>query len=143
MVGAVALEVALTLVFSILLSGVFMLFLGTAPVDAFVREGPQLLIIGMGIGFLAWLVLLIVGLILNRNRGWRIRSSLIATVLALVINLIGVSIIGFTGGGWSALIIVFAIEAGAAFLIASITAALIVHLKVLKRKPEPEVAPSP
>jgi hypothetical protein len=145
MIGAVALEIALTIILSLLLSGLFTMLLGAPPLDAFFREGPQLLILGMGVGFVVWIVLLIIGMVRNRNRagGWRVGTSVVSAIVAAFINLVVVAVIGFTGGGWSAFIIVFAIEAGFAFLIASIAAALIVHLKVFKRKPEPEVASAP
>jgi hypothetical protein len=141
-IGAVALEMAITIVLSLLLIGGLLTLFGEPALEAFFDQGPRLLVAGMGIGLIAWIVMLVIGMIRNRSRagGWRVGTSIVSAIAALIVNLIGVSIIGFTGGGWSVFIIVFAVEAGAAFLVAAIASALIVHLGVFKRKPQRESA---
>lgn len=134
--GAVALEFAVAVILSLAISGFFSLVIGSEPIEAFLADGPRMLTTGMGIGLIVWALLLIVGLIrkLTSGNGWRVGTSIVSAVVAVVVNLAAVTVIGVTGGRGLSLV-VFAIEAGTVFLLAAIVAALIVQVGVFNRKP--------
>jgi hypothetical protein len=88
-----------------------------------VGEAARLLFLFMDIGLAVWLVLLVVGAV----RGWGRGSVLLSALLGVVLNLITVTVVGFIQGGaapWA--FILFAVEAGAAFLVGAVVAVLLV-----------------
>ena len=101
-------------------------FLSGSLADGF-AEAARLLFLFMDIGLGVWLVLLIVG----SRRGWGSGAVILAAVIGVVLNLLTVIVVGFIQGGavpWT--FILFALEAGLAFLVGAIVATLAV-------KPQP------
>ena len=86
-------------------------------------EGARLLFLFMDIGLVAWLALLIVGAV----RGWGRGAVILSAVAGVVLNFLTVIVVGFVQGGaapWAFML--FALEAGFAFLAGAVVAALVV-----------------
>ena len=97
-------------------------FLSGDPVAGFL-EGARLLFLFMDIGLGVWLVLLVVGAV----RGWGRGAVVLAALVGVVLNFVTVIVVGFVQGGaapWAFML--FALEAGAAFLVGAVVAALVV-----------------
>lgn len=95
-------------------------------------EAVRLLFFFMDVGLAAWLVLLIVGAVRRWGRGLAFLSALIG----VAVNLLTVIVVGFIQGGaapWAFML--FAVEAGAAFLVGAAVAVLVV--KGQKRAAQP------
>lgn len=133
MVRRIVLDVVVTVVVALALLVVWRLTAGAAPADA-TAQAAQRLFLFMDIGLLAWLVMLAIAAFRGRPAGaWL--TIVLATVGALL-NLGTVVVVGFVQQGvWAELFIQFAIEAGFAFLVASVLAVLLVHRVILKPPP--------
>ncbi len=86
-------------------------------------EAVRLLFFFMDVGLAVWLILLIVGAVRRWGRGLAFLSALIG----VAVNLITVIIVGFIQAGaapWAFML--FAVEAGAAFLVGAAVAVLVV-----------------
>ncbi len=86
-------------------------------------EAARLLFLFMDIGLGVWLVLLVVGAM----RGWGTRRLFLAAVIGVVVNLATVTVVGLVQGGtvpWEFML--WAIEAGIAFLVGAAVALAVV-----------------
>ncbi len=86
-------------------------------------EAARLLFFFMDVGLAVWLLLLIVGAVRRWGRGLAFLSALIG----VAVNLVTVIIVGFIQAGaapWAFML--FAVEAGAAFLVGAAVAVLVV-----------------
>jgi hypothetical protein len=133
----IVLEVVLAILLSLVLAGVWFLFLGETLADAFFGDGFGLLFTFMDVGLIAWLLLLILGGVRRRGLGWGVGGSILAAFIAVIVNLIVVTIVAMVQGGANIFYIALGIEAGIVFLIAAPIAVLIVQRLV---KPASTVA---
>lgn len=138
---ALIVEVLLVLLVALLLGALWQWFLVGDLTEGAI-EGARLLFLFMDVGLLAWLVVLIV-LTVRRRALPGIGLTLAIAVAAVALNAIVVLIVGFVQGGWAPLYVLFAIEAGIAFLIAVlIVAPIIRRLFRSDVKPAPVSTPS-
>ena len=113
---AIAIAVALALL------TVWQWFL-TGDLAAAFGEAVRLLFFFMDVGLGVWLILLIVGAV----RGWGRGAVLVTALIGVVANFVTVIVVGFIQSGaapWAFML--FAVEAGAAFLVGALVAALVV-----------------
>lgn len=122
---ALVTEVLFVVLVALLLGALWQWFL-TGDLASGVVEGARLLFLFMDVGLAIWLVALIV-LIVRRRTLPGIVVTLVAAIAGVVVNAVVVLIVGFIQGGWAPLYIVFAIEAGIAFLIAVLIVAPIIR----------------
>jgi len=93
-----------------------------------IAEAPHRLFLFMDIGLGVWLLLLIVGAVRQRGIGWGVRGVIAAAVIGAVLNLLTVIAVGFVQqGGWATLFMLYAVEAGLAFIVGAVVAAFIVR----------------
>jgi hypothetical protein len=95
----------------------------TADLGAAFGEAVRLLFFFMDVGLAVWLILLIVGAV----RGWGRGSVVLTALIGVVANFVTVIVVGFIQSGaapWAFML--FALEAGAAFLVGAVVAALVV-----------------
>lgn len=120
--AAVVLRLVVAVVVALVLLGLWQWFLSGDPA-AGLAEAARLLFLFMDIGLAVWLVLLIVGAV----RGWGRGAAVLSAVVGVVLNLLTVIVVGFIQGGaapWAFML--FAVEAGLAFLVGAVVAALAV-----------------
>jgi hypothetical protein len=118
----VVIRLVLATVVALVLLTVWQWFLG-GDLGAGVAEAARLLFLFMDIGLGVWLVLLIVGTV----RGWGSRAIVLAALAGVILNLLTVVVVGFVQQGaapWAFML--FAIEAGIAFLVGAVVAAAVV-----------------
>ena len=124
------LDIALTIVLSLVFLAALQLALGGELLAGF-AEGARLLFLFMDIGLGVWvLLLLIVGLARRELSVGRVVGF---AALGAAVNLLTVIVVGFVQGGtapWA--FILFAVEAGIAFLAAATIVTLIVHRRLVK-----------
>lgn len=118
-------EVLLVVLVALLLGASWQWFLSGDLASA-VAEGARLLFFFMDVGLVIWLVVLIVLTVRGRALPG-IGMTLLAAIGGVVLNAIVVLVVGFVQGGWAPLYVLFAIEAGIAFLIAVLVVAPIVR----------------
>lgn len=118
-------EVLLVILVALLLGALWQWFL-TGDLAAGVAEGARLLFLFMDVGLAIWLIVLIV-LAVRRRTLPGVGVTLLVALVAVVLNAIVVLIVGFVQGGWGPLLVLFAIEAGIAFLIAVLVVAPIIR----------------
>lgn len=124
-VVALVVEVLLVILVALLLGALWQWFL-TGDLASGVVEGARLLFLFMDVGLAIWLVVLIV-LTVRRRAFPGIGVTLLVALIAVALNAIVVLIVGFIQGGWGPLLVLFAIEAGIAFLIAALIVAPIIR----------------
>jgi hypothetical protein len=127
----IALDVVLTIVLSIALITLW-LFIFTGNVADSIGEAARLLFLFMDVGLVLWVVLLIVSAVRSRGARPDIGWTLLFAIIGAIVNLVVVAIVGFIQGGWAPLLVLFAIEAGIAFLLAAVIAVLLVHRVIVK-----------
>lgn len=124
-VVALITEVVLVVVVALLLGALWQWFL-TSDLQAGFVEGARLLFFFMDVGLAIWLVVLIVMAV--RRRGLPgIGVTLLAAIVGVILNAVVVLIVGFAQGGWAPLFVLFAVQAGIAFLIAVLIVAPIIR----------------
>lgn len=115
---ALALVALIVLVLAVaLLFGALWQWFLSGDLAAALPEGARLLFFFMDIGLAIWVVALVV-LAVRRRALPGFGATLLWAVIGVVVNTIVVLIVGFVQGGWAALFVLFAIEAGIAFLLA-------------------------
>jgi hypothetical protein len=128
-------EVLLVVVVALLLGTLWQWFI-TGDLATAAGEGARLLFLFMDVGLVIWLVVLIV-LAVRRRALPGIGVTLLAALVGVVLNVVVVLIVGLVQGGWAAFYVVFAIEAGIAFLIA-----VLVVAPIIRRLFRPDVTPA-
>lgn len=118
-------QVVLVVVVALLLGALWQWVL-TGDLASGTIEGARLLFFFMDVGLVIWLVLLIV-LAVRRRTLPGIGVTLLAAVVGVAVNAIVVLVVGFVQGGWAARFVLFAIEAGIAFLVAVLIVAPIIR----------------
>lgn len=122
-VSLTVLTFALSVVVAWILGGLLMWGFGSSPAEAFTHEVASLLFVFMGIGFAAWALLLVVGVLRRRGLGWGTGGAILAALVAAVLNVVAVSAIAIARGGADIFAIAIALEASVVFLIAVAIAA--------------------
>lgn len=128
----IVLDVGLTILLALVLLGGWQAGSGSSIVEGF-SQGFQLLFFFMNLGLIVWLVLLIVAVARKRPAG--IRATLLFALTGAAFNLLVLAIVGLIQQGVAVLVVLFAVEAGIAFLIAAVVAVLIVHKGILRDAP--------
>jgi hypothetical protein len=118
-------EVILVILVALLLGALWQWFL-TGDLASAVGEGARLLFLFMDVGLVLWLAVLIVLMVRGRALPG-IGATLLAALGAVVVNAIVVLVVGLIQGGAGAWLVLFAIEAGIAFLIAVLVVAPIIR----------------
>jgi hypothetical protein len=118
-------EVLLVIVVALLLGALWQWFLSGDLASGLV-EGARLLFLFMDIGLLIFAVVLIV-LTVRRRTLPGIGVTLLVALIGVAVNAVVVAIVGFVQGGWTPFFVLFAIEAGFAFLIAVLIVAPIIR----------------
>jgi hypothetical protein len=113
---ALVAEVALTLLVALLLGAAWQWFL-SGDAAAALPEGARLLFLFMDVGLAVWVIALIV-LAVRRRTLPGVGATLLWALVGVVVNAVVVLVVGLVQGGWAALFVLFAIEAGIAFLVA-------------------------
>ncbi len=131
----VLVEAAIGIVLGVILSTVFLSFLANGFSVDTLLQGPVMFLAAMGLGLVIWIVLLTVFRRRPRTRGALIGLDIAAAAIALVVNVVVASIVLIAMGGWAALMIMFVIGAGLAFLPAALVANLLTNLSIA---PPPE-----
>ena len=113
---------------------------GTTPLI----EGTSVFLMAMGIGILAWIVLLTVArrITATRGPGARILASFLATTAAIVVNGILLGIVLAVVGDGALEFLFFIVPASMAFALAALIANLLTHLVIARATP-PAAAATP
>ncbi|MDX2026065.1 hypothetical protein [Microcella sp.] len=137
----IVLIVGLTVALAWIILGVFSVAGAADPVSAFVDQTPRVLFGVLGIALGLFAVGVVIGAIAQRRRTPRARivSHAVSLVVALTINvaLLALVTVAASGGGgdsWGMLVLAIAGAAGAALLVAGLTAILLVELVFLRPK---------
>ena len=135
--------IVLTLLLALVVAGLLVGIDNADPAGAFFREGPALLLGAFWIAILLWVILVIVGNVVHRNRkpGARVLHNLLSALAASVVNVIVYTVIGATAGGFGMLLVGIAILGAIAFLVGAAIAIPLTHL-VLFRPRTPAAAPA-
>jgi membrane protein implicated in regulation of membrane protease activity len=135
-----ALEIVLTLLFAMVLGGIFLLLVGQNALEA-----PQLLITGFWVGLLGWAALLIISAYRAQSRGRERRrwNNVACAAGAAVLNFLVLSIMGMAIGGYSALLVIVSAAAGAVFIAAAALSTLLVHRFPAQRNPPADTPAQP
>jgi hypothetical protein len=118
-------QVLLVTLVALLLGAVGQWFL-TGDLAAGVVEAARLLFFFMDVGLAIWIVVLIV-VTVRRRALPGVGVTLLAAAIGVAVNALVVVVVGFIQGGWAPLFVLFAIEAGIAFLIAVLVVAPIIR----------------
>jgi len=129
-----ALEVVLTLVFTLIFGGAFLWATGVPPGDAFLSRAPGVLIAGFWVGLLVWIALLVISAVRGRGSERRRFNNLTCAAGAAVVNFLVLTVIGFSLGGYSILLSIASAIAGAAFVAAAGLATLVVWVVLVHGK---------
>jgi hypothetical protein len=137
-VFALIAEVLLVIVVALFIGALWQWLLTGDLASGFV-EGARLLFFFMDVGLVLWVVVLVI-LLVRRRILPGVGVTLAAAAGGVAVNAIVVLIVGFAQGGWAPLYVLFAIQAGIAFLIAVLLVAPIVRRL---RRPEVTTASPP
>jgi len=124
-VFALIAEVLLVVMVALLLGALWQWFLSGDLASGFV-EGARLLFFFMDVGLAIWVVVLVV-LLVRRRTLPGIGVTLLVAAVGVAVNAIVVLIVGFAQGGWAPLYVLFAVQAGIAFLVAVLVVAPIIR----------------
>ena len=128
----IILDVVLTIVLAIALITLF-LWVFTANVIDSAGEGARLLFLFMDVGLVVWVLLMVIVAIRSRGARPRIGGTLLSAVIGAIVNLVVVIIVGFIQEGeLQVTFVLFAVEAGIAFLLAALVAVPLVHRVIVK-----------
>jgi hypothetical protein len=130
--------IVLVLAVAVLLGALWQWFL-SGDLAAALPEGARLLFFFMDIGLVIWVVALVL-LAIRRRALPGFGATLLWAVIGVVVNAIVVLIVGFAQGGWAALFVLFAIEAGVAFLLSVLVVTPLVRRAVKASPPEERAA---
>lgn len=122
---ALVAQIVLTLGVALLLSAAGQWLLAGDLASA-LSDSPRLLFVFMGVGLAIWIVALVV-LAVRRRAVPGVGITLLWAFIGTVVNAVVVLVVGVLEGGWGALMVLFAIEAGIAFLVAVLVVAPIVR----------------
>jgi hypothetical protein len=136
-------EIVIAVLLTLLFVGALNTIDNTDPAGAFFRDAPGLVFSAFWIGLTLWVVLVIIGNVVHRNRrpSARIAHNLVSALVASILNTVVFATIGFTAGGWGLLIVALAIVPGLAFLLAAGIAVPLTH-RVLVRSGVPAATES-
>jgi hypothetical protein len=131
-------EVLLVVMVALLIGALWQWLLTGDLASGFV-EGARLLFFFMDVGLVLWVVVLVI-LLVRRRALPGVGVTLAVAAVGVAVNAIVVLIVGFAQGGWAPLYVLFALQAGIAFLIAVLLVAPIVRRL---RRPEVEATSPP
>ncbi len=138
-VGRIVLDVLVTVVLTLAYLTAWRCMAGSAIGDAF-AEAAQRLFLFMDVGLGVWLILILVAAIRRKPAGAGL--TLVFGAVGAMTNLVVVILVGYVQqGGWAELFILFAVEAGTAFLVAAVVAVILVHRVFLKPPVEADSRP--
>ena len=109
-------QVALVLGVAVLLGALWQWFL-TGDLASALPEGARLLFFFLDVGLVVWVIALVV-LAVRQGTLPGLGITLLWAFIGVVVNAIVVLVVGLVQGGWAGLFVLFALEAGVAFLLA-------------------------
>jgi hypothetical protein len=111
---------------------------------AFLADAPSLMFGAFWIALGLWVILVVIGNGIHRNRPPRARvlHNLLSALGASLANVLVFVVIGITAGGWAMLLVAIVLMAAVAFLVAAGIAIPLTHL-VLFRPRTPAATASP
>jgi hypothetical protein len=132
----VAIEVAIGLALSLAACIVVLFAIGGSG-GAPLIEGTSLFFMAMGIGIVAWILLLIAArrATVSRGPGARVVASLLAAVVAIVANAILLTVLLIAIGGPGVEFLIFIVPASFAFGLGALIANLLTHLVIARATP--------
>ena len=135
--------IVLTLVIALIVCGLLVGIDSADPVGAFFREGPALLFGALWIAIVLWVILVVVGNVVHRNKPPRVRvlHNLVSAAAASGVNVIVYAVIGAMAGGFGMLLVGIVILGALAFLVGAAVAIPLTHL-VLFRPRTPAATPA-
>jgi hypothetical protein len=106
---------------------------GTAPLV----EGTSVFLMAMGIGILAWILLLVAARRLTsaRGAGARVLASMLAALIAIVVNALVLTVVLVAIGGPDTEFLIFVVPASFAFGLGALVANLLTHLVIARATP--------
>jgi hypothetical protein len=122
---ALVAQVVLAIVVALLLGALWQ-WLRTGDLAEGAGEAARLLFLFMDVGLLVWVVVLVV-LTVRRRALPGIGAILLAALAGVLVNALTVTVVGVVQSGGAPLFVLFAIEAGIAFLAAVLVTAPIIH----------------
>src|SRR3954447_3979669 len=141
-------ETLVTLVFTALLTILGVALFQAASGGEFgqsVDSAWRLIGTGAGIAFVLWAIMLVIGNIATRRRGWaaHVVIGFGTALLAAVVNAaVALAIAVVAPSDYSWLFAVASLAALTAFLLAAVASLLLTHLVIVRRRPRPlEAAP--
>jgi hypothetical protein len=137
---ALGAEVALTLGVAVLLGAVWQWFL-TGDLTAALPEGAWLLFFFMDVGLVIWVGALVVVAVRRRSLPG-VGITFLWALVGVGVNAVVVLVVGLLQGGWAALFVLFALEAGVAFLVAVLIVAPIAR-RLVRGVPSSRRSPPP
>ena len=141
MTGRVTLEIVAILAVATVISGsilaLFALTDSVDPVGTLVDQVPRVLFGLLGLAWGLWLIMLIIGAIAHRYRGvgWRIGTHIVSLAVALIINVLVVSVASFIGAGgsdWELLIVGILVAVSGVLFFSGVVAVLVVELLIVR-----------
>lgn len=127
----IVLDVLLTIALAIAaITGFLWIF--TANVIDSAGEAARLLFLFMDVGLVVWVVLIIASAVRSRGSRPGVARTLLFAVIGALANVVVVIVVGLIQGGDVATFVLFAVEAGIAFLIAALIAVPLVHRVIVK-----------
>jgi hypothetical protein len=135
----VVLIIVITIVLAWLLLGVVSMFDSTDPPAAFTDGAPRMLFGVSAIALVLWAIMVTIGSIAHRNRGfgWRIATHLVSLFVAILVNVIVFVALAFVNsneGGWGLLLAGIALGVGLVVAVAGTISVLLVELVILRPK---------
>jgi fatty-acid desaturase len=93
-------------------------------------SAPSAMFGGFWIALALWVILVILGNVIHRNRSPRARvlHNLLSALGASLINVVVFVVIGFAAGGWAMLLVAIVLTLAIAFLVAAAIAIPVTHL---------------
>jgi len=141
MAGRVTLEIVAILATAVLISSIILALFALAdsgdPVGTLVDQVPRVLFGLLGLAWGLWAIMLIIGSIAHRHRGvgWRIGTHIVSLAVALIVNVVVVSVASFVGAGgsgWELLIVGILVAVSAVLFVSGVTAVLLVELLIVR-----------
>jgi hypothetical protein len=137
LIAALVVQTAVAILLALVLLGVWLRLSGQEPA-VMTGEAPRLLFLFMDIGLGVWIVALIV-LLVRRRALPGVGATLLAAVGGVVLNALTVFVVGLVQGHVH---LAYAIEAGAAFLVAVLVTAPIIHRLFRTPRQAPDASPT-
>ncbi|WP_167138271.1 hypothetical protein [Diaminobutyricimonas sp. TR449] len=137
------LEIGMAFLIAIVLlfvfAGVVRVLDGADAATAFFDQGPRFIAGTLALALPLWMILLVIGAALTRNRSRRrkVGIHLASSGIVGLLNVVAFSLIGAASGGWGTLLTALALGATAIFIASAAMAILVTYFAIFRRPPRP------